>query len=58
MELTLEEKLNIAIKNYEIAFEAVIKSEVNNYMKMGLTEVDASIIVGQKAKVWLDKHGM
>lgn len=57
MELTLEDKLDIAVRDYQIAFESVIKNEVSNYMKMGLTEDDASIIVGQKAKVWLDNHG-
>ena len=57
MELTLEEKLDIAIKNYEIAFEAVLNEELSNYMKKGLTEDDAAIIVGQKAKAWLVKNG-
>ncbi len=56
MELTLEEKLDLAIKNYEIAMKFVVEEEVRLYMQKGLSEDDASIIVGEKASRWLKKN--
>ena len=56
-ELTIEERLDIAIKDYQKAFEYIILDSVKKYMDKGLSEEDASLIVGEKANNWLKKNG-
>lgn len=58
IELTIEERFNIVLKDYETAFQYVIESELEKYISKGISKRDAEILVGKKAESWLHSVGM